>query len=127
MQKETWYKLYFVLGSPILAKIIEWIMQSVSYNFFDVIKSVWFIQIFFILAISCMTYLFFVLIGKNNLYAFSFIVGIAYFGKEVFNHFIRAQTFFTLPGIIALTIEPIAMWIILGYLPYKWMTDRRKR
>lgn len=117
-RKAFWY---FVLVSPILAKIIEWFFQYLGYgnkeDFFMFLKTAWFFQLVFIVLLSLGIY---AIMRRNhlNLYKMTFIVAIAYFLKEVYN-LIAIYKILSQPVLIALTLEPIFMWFVLGYLPYK--------
>jgi len=119
MKKNKRNFIYFVLVAPILAKVIEWIYQSIQPNAIEFIKSVWFSQIILILVFSLVTYfiMFEILKKKKTPLIMASIVGIAYFLKEVYNLIFVHQTL-NQASIIALTIEPIFMYVIIGlWLP----------
>lgn len=113
--------IYFLLIAPILAKAIEWILQfATGAMTLEVLKTVWWLQLIFILCMSGALFLIaFIWRDKATVYQLSFVPAAAYFLKEVYNHFIYAQTYSTVAGIVALTLEPVFIWAILGYLPYK--------
>ena len=51
-------------------------------------------------------------------YRMTLIVGLAYFFKELYNLAFVYDSFTSIVA-VALFIEPVFMWAILGYLPYK--------
>lgn len=116
---KTSYFIYFVLIAPVLSKIIEWIFQFSWMK--ELITTFWYWQIFFILTISTGIFLLmlnFSGIGiKKNPQKLGYIVGISYFLKELWNLIFVYKTFTS--GIaVALIIEPVFMYTILGvWLP----------
>ena len=113
---------YFTIISPVLAKIIEWIFQYIGYtnsqDYFMFLKSAWLLQIIFIDLLALGVYYLIKFKKQPSLYQMTFIVGIAYFFKEVYNQ-IFVFSSFNVYHLIALIIEPVFMWAVLGYLPYK--------
>jgi membrane-associated HD superfamily phosphohydrolase len=125
MKNKTKYFIYFIIAAPILAKIIEWLFQIVSFNGLShLANGVWFFQIIFIVTISIILSLIF---GYFEIKNIAPIVGIAYFLKELYN-LIFISSSFTYSNLIALTIEPIFMYTILGvFLPKLLFKDLRGR
>ena len=123
MKKSTKYFIYFIIAAPILAKIIEWLFQLASSGTFEVIKSVWWMQILFIETLAIILYLllFYSKIIKieYNPKNLAMIVGFSYFLKEVYNWTFHFSLKDSLPiGLVALIIEPVFMYTILGlFLP----------
>lgn len=106
--------IYFVLIAPILAKVIEWLFQ-LSWNL-EAIKDVWFMQISFIVLLSFLVYLTNENFFKVKTGSLAYVVGIAYFLKEVYNLFVHGYLGST--SLIALIIEPIFIYTVLGlWLP----------
>lgn len=110
---------YFIIVAPILAKVIEWIFQIYGSGFaFMLIKSIWWINIIFIVSMAFFIFLFKGGLRKklSNLQLAS-IVGIAYFLKEVYNFLFVFQTL-NQAALIGLIIEPVFMYTVLGlWLP----------
>lgn len=130
-KKQKKYFIYFVLIAPIIAKILEWILQLVSGMVQQLVQSRGWIallmQIFFIIAMSLGTYLllFYLIKIKKTTHNFAFVVGIAYFLKEIYN-LIFVVGHFSLPVLIALTLEPIFMYTIIGvFLPKLFFKELR--
>ncbi len=123
MKKKTKYFLYFIIVAPILAKVIEWLFQIVTFNGLShLANGIWFFQIIFIVGISIFLYFIFRFFKIKN---FSPIVGIAYFLKELYN-LVFVSSSFTYNNLIALTFEPIFMYTLLGlFLPKLLFKDLR--
>jgi hypothetical protein len=129
--------LYFVFLAPILAKILEWAVQMITWGNYRsfLIQSVfsnftWLAQLAFIELLSMVTFGVFLLVKKTKPKYILFVPAIAYFLKEVFNFSLRN----VLNGdaitlgyaqIIALTIEPLVVLLFLGFLPYKIFFNRK--
>lgn len=117
MNRERKAFLYFIFLAPVLAKIIEWIFQSIG-GFLFISNGIWLFQLIFIVLLSLGLYGVFKFFKLSNPYAMSFIPAIAYFLKEVYNliaitHIVNYSTLF------ALTVEPIFFWVVVGYIPYR--------
>ena len=117
MVKKNRNFVYFVLVAPILAKIIEWFYQIFGGAItLESLKSLFIFQIIFIVGLSLGTWFFYSEnIRRLSLFHFASIVGIAYFLKEVYNLLFVFKAF-GISTLIALTLEPIFMFVIVGIL-----------
>lgn len=121
--------IYFVLIAPILAKLLEWTVQLSLWGKDTFLLTIfssgtWFLQLLFIESIAFVTYFFFFIKDKTKAKNLLFIPAIAYLLKEVFNFSLRNiingdPITLGYVQVIALTIEPLVVLLLLGFLPYK--------
>ncbi len=118
MKKEKKYFIYFVLVAPILAKISEWIVQYFTFGGLShLAHGVWLMQIIFIEFVSLLLYfiLFKFIKIKTTILNGSIFIGLTYFTKELYN-LIFVHKILSASSIIALTIEPVVIFLIVGLL-----------
>jgi len=126
MKKGTKIFLYFVLIAPLLAKIFEWLFQLVTYGGWNhLANGVCFLQIIFILFLSLIIYAVMEGSGKFKGMNVIYVLGIAYFLKELYNFFFVYGMTINAGSIIAIVFEPIMIMFLFGYLPYIWFFQKK--
>lgn len=109
--------IYFVFIAPILAKLIEWSFQYMTFgglshlSFPLVMFQIVSIEIFAILTYGAMRF------GKITTQKLMLVAPIAYFLKEVYN-LIFVYKVFNGPVLVALILEPMLMLFLTSYLGY---------
>lgn len=110
--------IYFVFIAPILAKLIEWGFQWVSYGGLSflspslIVFQLFTIEIFAIITYGVMRF------GKDiTIQKLIFVSPIAYFLKEVYN-LVFVFKILNGPMVVALTLEPMIMLFLTSYLGY---------
>lgn len=126
--------IYYVLLAPILFKSLEWIIQLFTYGVQSHPLAVYGTaggvmmailgQLIFSIVVSGI--LFAAIISYQlddsrnldfNIFRLSFVPAGAYLIKEIWNTIFIYKSL-SGPVLIALTIEPFAVWLLFGLLPY---------
>jgi len=124
MKDKNKYILYFVFMAPLLAKILEWVVQYFTYSGLSHLANyVWLFQLIFIESLSFMLYFIFEYLQRDRK-DYILIAPLAYFLKELYNlvfifQVINSSTLF------ALIVEPILIYFIISYVPYKLIFKKR--
>lgn len=112
--------IYFVLVAPLLAKLLEWIIQSLIFkNTSFLSNGVWIIQLIFIEVLALIIYAVMTFSGKKlGIKELIWIAPLAYLFKEIFNLLFVAKLLDG-PMFIALFIEPLVVLFLVTFIPSK--------
>jgi hypothetical protein len=123
MKEKNKYIFYFVFIAPLLAKILEWVVQYFTYSGLSHLSNyVWLFQIVFIESLSFMLYFIFEYLQRDRK-NYILIAPLAYFLKELYNSVFIFQVI-NFSTLIALLGEPIII-LFITYVPYKLIFEKR--
>ena len=125
------YFIYFVLAAPVLAKFLEWTIQSIfvagEFELFTLLHA---LQLFFIVSLAFISYsvMFEFMKKKRTIYNFALVPTMAYLLKELYNFAFVVKFSMGTPMLIALTIEPLVVYFLIGiFIPALiWSIKLRK-
>lgn len=109
--------IFFVFIAPVLAKLIEWSFQCISYGGFSHLSFP--LIAFQLLSIEIFAICTYIVIRfkKVTLQKLMLVTPIAYFLKEIYN-LIFVYKVLNGPMVVALTLEPMIMLFLVSYIPY---------
>lgn len=112
--------IYFVLVAPLMAKLLEWIVQSFTFpDLSHLSNGVWIIQLIFIEVWALIIYAVMTFSGRKlGINQLIWIAPLAYFFKEIFNLLFVAKLL-NGPMFIAILIEPLVVLFLVTFLPSK--------
>lgn len=124
MKYERKMFIYFVLIAPILAKIVEWLLQWAGFGLSHLANGVWLFQLIFIETLALLVYGIVNYKGKASIETLALIPGIAYLLKELYNLIFIYQTF-NAGVFIAIFLEPVIMYFLVSWIPYEFLFKKK--